>query len=309
MRVGSNGQTIVIDSSFWHTDLDRVRDSVSGLLYLVKYGKRDHLDDWIHNGTLRIRNAVSYAADKSPDRQDWETIRSYMTTQYATDYPSTQRIPAPPGTQSMSEIDVRPVSVEAVHSCPDYWMFSMSKSLSPDMLRLFGGSCCVVIGRPDPLWKRFLTEVADQLRSKKFNASSPDGTKLEPVRLPLRVATMCEVRYLGPPDDLDPTSIDWRTWMKRVGEGDELDHIFKKPAWYAHQDEVKFAWTHFDSEDIRQHNHRWRWTVEDVNTGEHHELIEALEDEDDAHWSYGLRLPPVMVDVTPPQEVIKLTLD
>lgn len=119
---------------------------------------------------------------------------------------------------------------------------------------------------------------------------------------------MDSVSYLGPPDDLDPTSIDWNTWMKRVGEGDELDHIFKKPAWYAHQTEVKFAWTHFDSEDIRQHNHRWRMTVEEVKTGEHHELIEALEDEDDAHWSYGIRLPPVMVEVTPPPEVIKLTL-
>ena len=64
-----------------------------------------------------------------------------------------------------------------------------------------------------------------------------------------------------------------------------------------------------DPEDIRQHNHRWRMTVEDVKTCEHHELMETLEDEDDAHWTYDLRLPPVMVQVTPPPEVIKLTLD
>ena len=135
------------------------------------------------------------------------------------------------------------------------------------------------------------------------------GLKLESMTLPLKVATMNSVSYLGPPDDLDPKSIDWRTWVKQVGDGDELDQIFKKPAWYAHQDEVKFAWTHFGSEDIRQHNHWWRVTVEDVKTGEHHELIEALEDQNDAHWSSVLRLPPVMVQVTPPPEVIKLTLD
>ena len=299
----------MIDRSLWHTDLELVRNAVSGLPYFVKYSERDHLDDWVRNGTLRIRNSVSFAADKSPDRQDWETTRSYMTTQYARDDPRTQRIPAPPGAQSMSKISVRPVSVEAVHSCPDYWMFSMSKSLSLDMLRLFGRSCCVVIGRPEPLWVRFLSEVADQLGSRKFNASFPDGAKLESVTLRPKVATMRSVSYLGPPDDLDPRSIDWRTWMKQVGDGDELDHIFKKPASYAHQDEFKFAWTHFDSEDIRQHNHRWRMTAEDVKTGEHHELTETLEDEDDAHWTYDLRLPPVKVQVTPPLEVIKLTLD
>ena len=185
----------------------------------------------------------------------------------------------------------------------------MSKSLCSDMLLRFGGSCCVVIGRPESLWKRFLSEVAEQLGSKKFNVPFPDGSKQEPVTLPLKVAMMNDVSYLGPPDDLDPRSIDWRTWMKQVGDGDELDQIFKKPAWYARQDEVKFAWTHFDAEEIRQQNHRWRMTVEDVKTGEHHELIEALEDENDAHWSYVLRLPPVMVQVTPPPEVIKLTLD
>ena len=299
----------MIDSSLWHTDLERVKDAVSGLPYLVKYSTRDHLDDWVHNGTLRIRNAVSFAADKSPDRQDWETTRSFLTGQYARDNPRTLRIPAPPGAQSMSKINARPTSLEAVLSCPDYWMFSMSKSLSLEMLRLFGRSCCVVIGRPETLWARFLSEVAVQLGSKKFNASYPDGPKLESMTLPLKVATMNSVSYLGPPDDLDPKSIDWRTWVKQVGDGDELDQIFKKPAWYAHQDEVKFAWTHFGSEDIRQHNHRWRVTVEDVKTGEHHELIEALEDQNDAHWSSVLRLPPVMVQVTPPPEVIKLTLD
>ena len=57
----------MIDSSLWHTDLERVKDAVSGLPYLVKYSERDHLDDWVHNGTLRIRNAVSFAADKSPE--------------------------------------------------------------------------------------------------------------------------------------------------------------------------------------------------------------------------------------------------
>ena len=299
----------MIDSSLWHTDLERVRDAISGLPYLVKYSERDYLDDWVHNGKLLIRNAVWFAGDKSPDRQDWETIRSYMTTKYATDDPRTQRIPAPPGAESTSKISVRPVSVEAVHSCPDYWMFSMSKSLSVEMLRLFGRSCCVVIGQSEPLWARFLSEVADQLGNKKFNASLPNGSKLESVTLPLKVATMNSVSYLGPPDDLDPRSIDWGKWMTQVGDGDELDHIFKKPAWYAHQDEFKFAWTHFDSEDIRQHNHRWRMTVEDVKTGEHHELIEALENENDAHWSYLQRLPPVKVQVTPPAEVIKLTLD
>lgn len=299
----------MIDSSLWHTDLELVRKAVSGLPYLVKYSERDHLDDWIHNGTLRIRNAVSFAADQSPDRQDWETIRSYLMSQYARENPRTLCIPAPPGTHSASKVNARPVSLQADLSCPDYWMFSMSKSLSLDMLLRFGRSCCVVIGRPEPLWARFLAEVAEQLGSKRFNASLADGSKLESLRLPLKVAKMGEVSYLGPPDDLDPRSIDWRTWMNQVGYGDELDQVFKKPAWYAHQDEVKFAWTPFDSKDIRQHNHRWRMTVEDVKTGERHELTEALEDEEDAHWTYDLRLPPVMVQVTPPSEVIKLTLD
>ena len=185
----------------------------------------------------------------------------------------------------------------------------MSKSLSSEMLESFGRSCCVVIDRPESLWKRFLSEVAEQLGSKQFNVPFPDGSKLESVTLPLKVAMMNSVSYLGPRDDLDPRSMDWRTWMKRVGDGDELDHIFKKPAWYAHQDEVKFSWVHFDSEDISRHNFRWRYTVEDVKTGEHHELIQALEDENEAHWMYGLRLPPVNVQVTPPQEFIKLTLD
>ena len=97
--------------------------------------------------------------------------------------------------------------------------------------------------------------------------------------------------------------------MKQVGDGDELAHIFKKPVRYAHQDEVKFAWTHFNSEDIRQHSHRWQLTVEDVRTGKHHELLEALGNEDDVHWTYHVHLPPVMVKVTPPSEVIKFTLD
>ena len=185
----------------------------------------------------------------------------------------------------------------------------MSKSLSLDMLQRFGRSCCVVIGRPEPLWARFLYEVAEQLGSKNFTALFAEGAKPEAVKLPPKLATMSDVSYLGPPDDLDPRSIDWSKWMKQIGNGDELDHIFKKPAWYAHQEEVKFAWTHFDSEDIRRHNHRWRITVEDVKTGEHHRLIEALEDEDDAHWTYDLRLPIVTVQVTPPPEVIKLTLD
>lgn len=299
----------MIDSSLWHTDLERVRDAVSGLPYLVKYGKRDHLDDWVHNGNLRIRNAFSYADDKSPDRQDWETTRSFLVSQYARDNPRTLRIPAPPGRHSASKVNARPVSFQADLSCPDYWMFSMSKSLSLDMLLRFGRSCCVVIGRPEPLWARFLSEVAEQLGSKKFNASPADGPTLESLKLPLKVAKMGEVSYLGPPDDLDPRSMDWRTWMNQVGNGDELDQIFKKPAWYAHQDEVKFAWTHFDSKDIRLHNHRWRITVEDEKTGEHHELIEALQEEDAAHWSFGFHLPPVMVQVTPPPEVIKLTLD
>lgn len=299
----------MIDSSLWHTDLERVRDAVSGLPYLVRYSERDYLDDWVHNGNLRIRNADSYADDKSPDRQDWETTRSYLMGQYALDNPKTQSIPAPPGAHSTSKIDVRPVSVEALHSCPDYWMFSMSKSLSLDMLRRFGRSCCVVIGRPEPLWARFLSEVAEQLGSKNFTVPFPEEVKPEPVKLPPKVATMRDVSYMGPPDDLDPRSMDWNKWMKQVGDGDELAHIFKKPAWYAHQDEVKFAWTHFDSEDIRQHNHRWRITVKDVKTGEHHELIEALEGEDDVHWTHGLRLPKVTVQVTPPPKVIKLTLD
>ena len=185
----------------------------------------------------------------------------------------------------------------------------MSKSLSLDMLQRLGRSCCVVIGRPEPLWARFLSEVAEQLESKKYNASLPDGSKLYSVSLPLKVAKMDSVSYLGPPDDPDPRAIDWRAWMKQVGDGDEIDQIFKKPAWYASQDEVKFAWTHFDAEDIRQHNHRWQMTVEDVKTGKQHKLLEALENEDDAYWTYHLHLPPVMVQVTPPPEVIKLTLD
>lgn len=302
------GRQSVIDASLWHTDLELVRGAVSDLPYLVKYGERDHLDDWIRNGTLRIRNAVSFAEDKSPDRQDWETMRAYLFAQYARDT-RTQQIPASPGTPSASKIRVRPVSVEAVHSCPDYWMFSMSKSLSLDMLRLFGRSCCVVIGRQEPLWVRFLSEVADQLGSKKFKVSSTDGTRSESVTIRQKVAMMRSVSYLGPPDDLDPRSMGWSTWMKQISDGDELDHIFKKPATYSYQDEFKFAWTHFDSDDIRQHNHRWRMTVEDVKTGERHELMEALEDEHDAHWTYDLPLPPVMVQVTPPPEVIKLTLE
>ena len=84
----------MIDSSLWHTDLERVKDAVSGLPYLVKYSRRDYLDEWIHNGNLRIRNAFSYADDKSPDRQDWETTRSFLVNQYARDNPQTLRIPA-----------------------------------------------------------------------------------------------------------------------------------------------------------------------------------------------------------------------
>ena len=299
----------MIDRSLWHTDLERVRDAVSGLPYLVRYSKRDYLDDWVHNGNLQIRNAIAYADDKSADRQDWETTRSYLIGRYAREIQRKSRIPAPPGAQSTSRVDVRPVSVEALHSCPDYWMLSMSKSLSLDMLQKFGGSCCVVIGRPEPLWARFLSEVSEQLDSKKFNASLPDGSKLDSVSLPLKVAKMSSVSYLGPPDDPDPRSIDWRTWMKQIENGDEIDQIFKKPAWYASQDEVKFAWTHFDLEDIRQHNHRWQMTVDDVKTGKQHKLLEALENEDDAYWTYHLHLPTVMVQVTPPPEVIKLTLD
>ena len=299
---------MVINSAVWHTDFDQVRSAVSGLTYLVKYSERVHLDEWVNNGRLRIRNAASFASDKSRDRQDWETIRSYMTIRHVRDDPRTQRIPAPPGMHlAGNEICVRTVSVETLHSCPDYWMFSMSKSLSLDMLQLFGGSCCVVIGQ-EPIWARFLSEVADQLRSMKFTVTRPDGTKLEHETLPLKVATMSDVSYLGPPDDLDPRSIDWSTWMKQVGDGDELDHIFKKPSWYVHQDEFKFAWTHFDAYDIGLHSQRWQLTVEDVHTGDRHKVIEAL-DEEDEHWTYGLRLPPVMVEVTPPPEVIKLTLD
>ena len=256
----------MIDSSLWHTDLERVKGAVSGLPYLVRYSERDYLDEWVHNGNLRIRDAGSYAADKSPDRQDWETTRSYLINRCARETQRKSRIPAPPGAQSASKVDVRAVSVEALHSCPDYWMFSMSKSLSLDMLRRFGRSCCVVIGRPEPLWARFLYEVAEQPGSKNFTAFFAEGATPESVKLPPKVATMSDVSYLGPPDELDPRSMDRSKWMKQVGDGDEFDHIFKKPAWRAHQEEVKCAWTHFDSEDIRRHNHRWRITVEDVKT-------------------------------------------
>ena len=300
---------MVIDNSLWYTDLERVREAISGLPYLVRYSERDYLDDWVHNGNLRIRNADSYAADESPDRQDWEATRSYLMGRYAREIQRKSLIPTPRRVQSTSKIEVRPVRVEALYSCPDYWMFSMSKSLSLDMLLTLGRSCCVVIGRPEPLWTRFLSEVAMQLGSKKFTASLPEKARPESVKLPPKVATMGDVSYLGPPDDLDPRAIDWNRWMQQVGDGDELDHIFKKPVSYSHQDEFKFAWTHFDSEDIWQHNHRWQMTVEDVKTGEHHELLEALENEDDAHWMYRLHLPPVMVQVTPPPQVIKLTLD
>ena len=293
----------------WHTDLERVREAISDLPYLVRYSKRKYLDDWIDNGNLLIRNANWYAKEKTLDRQDWETTRSYLTGQYAHDDPRVIRIPVPPGKESTGNIDVRHVSVEAVQNCPDYWMFSMSQSLSPKLLKLFGGSCCVVIGQTEPLWAKFLFEVAEQIGSKKFTVSQPEVAKKEVGSLPLKLAEMREVSYLGPPDDLDPSSMDWSDWMKQVGDGNAFDHIFKKPAWYAHQDEVKFAWALFDSEDIWQHSHRWRFTVEDVKTGERHQLIEALEDENKAHWTYGINLPPITVQVTPPTKVIKLTLD
>ena len=299
----------MIDSSLWYTDLTCVKKAVDGLPYLVRYSKREYLDDWMNNGNLQIRNAISYATDKSVDRQDWETMRSYLMGKYSRENQKAISIPAPSIEHPTNKIDVRPVSVEAVYSCPDYWMFSMSKSLCLDLLRRFGGSCCVVIGTPETLWKKFLSDVAEQLGSKKFNLLLPDGTKLETQTLPLKLATMDSVEYLGSPENLDPSSIDWQTWLKQVGEGDEVEQIFKKPALYAHQEEVKFAWAHFNFGDLKPHSHRWRWTMEDVNTGERHQLVEVLQNEENAPWMYDLRLPPVMVQVTPPREVIKLTLD
>ena len=299
----------MIDSSLWYTDLNSVRKAIDGLSYLVRYSKREYLDDWINNGNLQIRNAISYATDKSIDRQDWETMRSYLMGKYSSENQKAISIPAPSMDHPTNKIDVRPVSVEAVYSCPDYWMFSMSKSLCSDLLRRFGGSCCVVIGTPESLWTKFLSEVAEQLGSKRFNFLLLDGTKLENQTLPLKLATMDSVEYLGSPENLDPSSIDWQTWLTQVGEGDEVEQIFKKPASYAHQDEVKFAWAHFNFGDLKQHSHRWRWTMEDVKTGERHQLVEVVENEESEYWVYDLRLPSVMVQVTPPPQVIKLTLE
>ena len=58
------------DGSVWHTDIESVRTAIRGLPFLVKYGSRAHVDAWVNSGSLRISNALSYAAETSADRRD-----------------------------------------------------------------------------------------------------------------------------------------------------------------------------------------------------------------------------------------------
>jgi len=295
-----------LDGADWHSDIARVRHSLQGSDYLVKYGRREHIDSLVHSGSLQISNARRYAAEKSPDRRDHETIRVYETNRH--DHQQETEIPAP-GSNVVdgAKIRVRAIATEAVHSYPDHWMYSTSMSLSMDLMQRFGRSCCVIVGRS--FWIPFSAQVAIELANKKFRALFPDGTSEDIGHLPLKMCHVRDVTYHRTPDDLDPQSSAWGSWMTYIGDTDHLADIFKKDACYAHQHEVKFAWTHFDDDDVALTHRRWGFKVVDVVSGQVHSLIEAREDEDEFAWMHHMELPRVMVKVAPPLRVIKLTLD
>ena len=71
-------------------------------------------------------------------------------------------------------------------------MFSMSMTLSEDLLQRFNRSCCVIVGGI-PYWRKFATQVAREIDRKKFRAVYPDGTKSESAHMPVTNVLMRDV--------------------------------------------------------------------------------------------------------------------
>ena len=40
--------------SAWHTDIGEVRSAITGLPFIVKYGKQQHIDSFVQSGSLRM---------------------------------------------------------------------------------------------------------------------------------------------------------------------------------------------------------------------------------------------------------------
>ena len=293
-----------MDPTRWHTDIGRVREGLRGMTFLVKYGRREHIDSLVHSGSIRVSNALAYASERAPDRRDTETVRVWET---ANRYGSDQRVAVPPPSNPASDkrVMMRPVATNSVHGYPDHWMFSMSMSLSEDLLQRFNRSCCVIVGGI-PYWRKFAIQVAREMDRKKFRAVYPDGTKSVSAHMPVTNVLMRDVAYHSAPED--PSDAEW---MNHYTDTEDLGDLFRKDISYAHQRESKFVWAHFRWDDVATAYHRWEFRVED-DEGREHSLVEALEHRShDSHMDvlYALRLPPVMVKTAPPLRAVKLTLD
>ena len=294
-----------VDESRWISDMDRAGAAIAGRPYVVKYGRRDHIDALARGGKLQISPALSYAHDESSERADYETERRFELSEFHSSRQTHTRMPSQ--SNPAATIRVKHVGgMTSVHSYPDYWMYCTSSKLSRDLMWRFGGSGCVIVGFE--ALRRLLTQIGTSLAKKKFVLKDDDyGDPDEVFEFPPKLMLAGPVAYFETPKAASIGSVEWDAWRRTIHDTENLRDLFIKTIDYSHQYEFRFAWPFFDWQDVSTKYQRWAFMVEDIDSGERHPIIEHL-DPHSEDWMYTVRLPKVNVDVDPPKAAIRLTV-